>query len=995
MTHRNRAARVKRRPRARLWVLGLIAASALLSGRADAALTVRYSLVNSWSSGFQGEFAVANSGPAPVTSWSLGFSLDAAIGDVWGATVAAHTGSAYVLSPVSWSAAIDPGGSVTVGFVAQRPGGAVVPADLSVTAGAAPSPMATTAAPTVSQPARTPTPTPNGQYLGYGPSIEPIFNYGQALQMAWVFFEAQRSGPLPRFDGDLPFFDPAAGARVHDGFLANRLPWRGDSDLSDGADVGLDLTGGWHDAGDHVKFGLPMAFAASHLAWGVLEFEDALRATGQLDHAHDNLRWVADYFVRAHPEPDVLYGQVGVGSVDHSIWGAPEVMPHERPAFRVDLAHPGPDLAAQTASALAAISLVFRSTEPAYAALLLRHAKELAEFAEATRAPETAIDRSLGRYSDSILDARSFYPSTAGAQDDLPWAAAWLYRATKDPVYLRRAEADYTRVADNTGHTAWTSVWDDVRYSLYILMAEIAADPEYARDSLITAADRRNGFFAYDAHARHFLDYWLSASNVQRTPGGMAWLSGWGSARYNTSTAFLALVYRRHLARLGGDPLAQQNYLNFAAEQVNYVLGDNPLGMSYMVGFGSIWSQTAHHRASHGSTTNDVAYPLLPRFVLHGGLAGGPRLDDSYTGDRNEFSLTEVANDINAGLNGALAGLVDAFGPAGNEPDANFPPPSPAIDELWVRARRVDQQPQTLGTQVEVTVVNETAYPPRATSGLVFRYFVDLSELAALGLGPADVTVETYRNEGAGAAPLRRWQNSADVYYVEGSFAGTALAPIGAQAKQKTIEFLVRLPWGKSGWNPANDPSYGGLGVGSAAKTTRIAVYDTTLPPGEQLVWGTEPVAGPPLLTPTVARTPTATATRPPTSTATRASGATPTAPPTATATRAPNPTATPASQLAAGVIVESSWQDGYCAVIAVTNRGTALARPRALGFVLSAAAPITQSWNGQVTRSGDRVAVVLPDWVQPLALGQTSRDFGFCAAGTRLPTDPTVLQAG
>lgn len=48
-------------------------------------------------------------------------------------------------------------------------------------------------------------------YTGFGPSLQPLFNYGKALQMAWYFYEAQRSGPLPKFDGDLPFHDPATG----------------------------------------------------------------------------------------------------------------------------------------------------------------------------------------------------------------------------------------------------------------------------------------------------------------------------------------------------------------------------------------------------------------------------------------------------------------------------------------------------------------------------------------------------------------------------------------------------------------------------------------------------------------------------------------------------------------------------------------------------------------------------------------------------------------
>src|SRR6185295_17880792 len=83
------------------------------------------------------------------------------------------------------------------------------------------------------------------------------FNYAEALQKAEFFYEAQRSGALP---------------------AANRINWRGDSGLRDGADVGHDLTGGWYDAGDHVKFGFPMAASATMLAWGIVEYRAGFTA---------------------------------------------------------------------------------------------------------------------------------------------------------------------------------------------------------------------------------------------------------------------------------------------------------------------------------------------------------------------------------------------------------------------------------------------------------------------------------------------------------------------------------------------------------------------------------------------------------------------------------------------------------------------------------------------------------------------------------------------
>lgn len=74
-------------------------------------------------------------------------------------------------------------------------------------------------------------------------------DYEKLLHLSILFYEAQRSGPLP---------------------TTNRIPWRGQSSLKDGCDVGHDLTGGWFDAGDFVKFNFPMAYSVTTLAWGMI-----------------------------------------------------------------------------------------------------------------------------------------------------------------------------------------------------------------------------------------------------------------------------------------------------------------------------------------------------------------------------------------------------------------------------------------------------------------------------------------------------------------------------------------------------------------------------------------------------------------------------------------------------------------------------------------------------------------------------------------------------
>ena len=143
----------------------------------------------------------------------------------------------------------------------------------------------------------------------------------------------------------------------------------------------VDLTGGYYDSGDNVKFGFPMAYTVTMLSWSVVEHGARLAAAGELGHALEAVRWGADYLARAHPGPDVLFVQVGDGDSDHACWERPEDMDTPRKAYMVNPSNPGSDVAAETAAALAAAAVVFSAPAPGgdrqYAWTLLTHAKQV------------------------------------------------------------------------------------------------------------------------------------------------------------------------------------------------------------------------------------------------------------------------------------------------------------------------------------------------------------------------------------------------------------------------------------------------------------------------------------------------------------------------------------------------------------------------------------------------------------------------------------------
>lgn len=135
--------------------------------------------------------------------------------------------------------------------------------------------------------------------------------------------------------------------------------------------------------------------------------------------------------------------------MDHKCWQRPEVMTEKRPLTQVNASYPGTEVAAETAAAMAAASLVFKKINSTYSKLLLMHAEQLFNFADTYR----------GSYSISIPQVQEYYKSS-GYGDELLWAAAWLYHATSDPSYLTYVTLQNGNAFANWGNPTWFS-WDD------------------------------------------------------------------------------------------------------------------------------------------------------------------------------------------------------------------------------------------------------------------------------------------------------------------------------------------------------------------------------------------------------------------------------------------------------------------------------------------------------------------------------------------------------
>lgn len=456
-------------------------------------------------------------------------------------------------------------------------------------------------------------------------------NYGEALRKSILFFEGQRSGRLPS---------------------DQRVTWRRDSALHDGDSSGVDLSGGYYDAGDNIKFGFPMAFTATMLSWSIIDFGRNMGP--DLRYAVRAVKWVTDYLLKATSVPGVMYVQVGDPISDHNCWERPEDMDTLRTVYKIDRAHPGSDVAGETVAALAAASIVFRSRNPAYSRHLLNRAINVFKFADNYR----------GAYSNSLRSGVCpFYCDNNGYQDELLWGAAWLHKASRRREY--RQYIVRNEVVLRAGDTINEFGWDNKHAGINVLIS---------KEVLM---GRANDLKSFQNNADGFICSILpgiSHPQVQYSPGGLIFKTGGSNMQHVTSLSFLLLAYSNYLSHSNhvvpcGDRSASSALLKqLAKHQVDYILGDNPLRMSYMVGYGNQYPQRIHHRASslpsvqahpaHIGCKEGSRYFFSPNpnpNVLVGAVVGGPNSTDSFPDSRPLYQESEPTTYINAPLVGLLA----------------------------------------------------------------------------------------------------------------------------------------------------------------------------------------------------------------------------------------------------------------------------------------------------------------------------------------------------
>ncbi len=455
-------------------------------------------------------------------------------------------------------------------------------------------------------------------------------DYGQALETSLYFFDANECGngvddnPLT-WRGNCHTYDSKAKLSDAKGLSSASkqaiIDQTGDSTY-------VDVSGGYHDAGDHVKFSMTMGFAATSLAWSYYSYPEAYKETGSEAHLMDILKEMCDYFMKvtyldSNNEVICFCYQVADGNTDHNVtWESPEKQTYDRVTFWADSSNPSADASGQMASALAACSLAFADKDSDYAQECLKYANALEKFTD--------------KYPKATYEGVGSFYSSGSQNDDVAWSDLWCALANNggtlpssySPKYKLSSQGQY-----NGEYDCWIYSWDKVWGGYATLLAEVGYDKNTYLNEVKYELNNSGGVNVGTYNAK-----------------------GWGSSRYNCA------LQRYAIALAEGDP--NSSYAQGAKWQMDYILGNNQKNASFLLGYGDNNPVQLHHRAANPNKTGCT-------YTCYGSLVGGPTDSNcTYTDYWDQYQSTEPALDYNGCFALACAGLYDLYGGNADTADA-------------------------------------------------------------------------------------------------------------------------------------------------------------------------------------------------------------------------------------------------------------------------------------------------------------------------------------
>lgn len=372
-----------------------------------------------------------------------------------------------------------------------------------------------------------------------------------------------------------------------------------------------DVSGGWYDAGDQGKYVVNGGISAAQLL-GTFErgqakgqgaspvLSDSLSRIPEngngVPDILDEARWELEFLLKMIvPEGEPLAG-MAYHKVHDTSWTGVPMLPHLDPEERT-LHRPSTAATLNVAAAAAQGARLLAPYDPAFSKRLLSAARKT--FAAANRnpvlyAPTSKGDTGGGDYADVNLT------------DEVYWAAAELFITTGESRYFKVLKASpfwAGPVFSTTGAFTWADTAGLARLQLALYATQLdAADRAMIQASTVSAAD---DFLA--AQARE------PFGHIYRPTEGKY---DWGSNHL--------ILQNMIVVAAAYDLTGDKRYLNGVRESMDYLLGRNAMNVSYVTGYGSVWSKNQHSRTfAHQA---DASYPHPPV----GSLAGGP---NSYLAD--------------------------------------------------------------------------------------------------------------------------------------------------------------------------------------------------------------------------------------------------------------------------------------------------------------------------------------------------------------------------
>lgn len=492
--------------------------------------------------------------------------------------------------------------------------------------------------------------------------------YGDALKLSLYFFDANQCGAddnVLTWRGKCHTYDAEASLSSAKGLSSSSVA--AIKAANGGLDT-VDVSGGYHDAGDHLKFSNTMGYSCTNLAWSYFENPDSYKETGSEDHLLYILKKMCDYFMKVTYLDDsgnvIAFCYMVGDDQDHNIWTAPEVQTQNRPTYWADASNPSVDASGHMAAALAATSLAFRDKNADYADACLKYANALEKFTE--------------KYPKATYEGIGSYYSCGNIEDKVAWSDLWCAIANNNGKLPDSYQAQYTPsngVYNGSIYDYWVYSWDKVWGGYSALLYSM--DPQ-----------------KYSAHGSELvfdMDQLVGNKNQAYYPVG----GGWGASRYNCAWQMYALTYAKYTS-------GQDKYNEYAQGQMDYLLGNNPANRSYLIGFGDSYPQHIHHRAANPD--KDTA-----KYILYGTLVGGPTdANGSYDDNTNSYSCTEPALDYNGCFALAIAGLYAVYGGSTTAAQGAIASASEINSDFVFSYGGETPQPGTTTTEQTTTTTEET-----------------------------------------------------------------------------------------------------------------------------------------------------------------------------------------------------------------------------------------------------------------------------------------------